>query len=258
MGGFSLSGSASASASIGASIGTAPSRFTGPKAQTQRTWTPAKLRFIEPDAGGRETEVWSIEFPFNPTNYSITRGAKWEPKSNKQGLQPAEYNGPEPSTITVKMFLDETTGAKEGGPGDISKTVKKLMAKVDPDPASISQERPSAPHAQFIWGTAIMFTGYLKSVGAEYELFRENGDPIRGTVTITLLEYGATPQRQNPTSGGEPGSRAHHVIAGDTLASIAYREYGSAGEWRRIADANPSISDPLRLNAGMSLIVPPA
>jgi hypothetical protein len=222
-------------------------------AATQRTWTPAKLRFIEPDAGGRETEVWSIDFPFNPTNYSISRGAKWEPKSNKEGLLPAEYNGPEPSSITVKMFLDET-----GGDGDISKTVKKLMAKVDPDPKSVSKETPSAPHAQFIWGTAIMFTGYLKSVAAEYELFRENGNPVRGTVTITLLEYGAAPARQNPTSGGEPGSSAHHVIAGDTLASIAYREYGSAAEWRRIADANPSISDPLRLNAGMSLIVPPA
>lgn len=223
-------------------------------APQQRTWTPAKLIFIEPSSGGAEKEVWTLEFPFNPTDYSITRGAKWEAKSNKEGLLPAEYNGPEPSSITVKMFLDETH--KDGG--DISTDVKKLLSKVDPDPATVSKDKPSAPHVKFIWGDAITFVGYLKSVAAQYQLFREDGKPVRGEVTLTLLEYGEKPARQNPTSGGEPGSRAHHVVAGDTLASIAYDEYGSAASWRLIADANPVISDPLRLHPGTALVVPPA
>ena len=220
----------------------------------QRTWTPAKLIFIEPSSGGAEKEVWSIEFPFNPTNYSITRGAKWEAKSNKDGLLPAEYNGPEPSSVTLKMFMDVTH--KDNG--DISGDVKKLLSKVDPDPATVSKDKPSAPHVKFIWGDAITFVGYLKSVGVDYQLFREDGKPVRGEVTLTLLEYGEKPARQNPTSGGEPGSRAHRVVAGDTLASIAYTEYGSASEWRRIADANGFITDPLRLQPGTSLVVPPA
>jgi hypothetical protein len=219
----------------------------------QRTWTPAKLIFIEPSSGGAEKEVWSLEFPFNPTNYSVSRGAKWEAKSNKQGLQPAEYNGPEPSTVTLKMFMDETQDER----GDISKDVKKLLAKVDPDPSTVSKGKPSAPHVKFIWGDSITFVGYLKSVAVDYQLFREDGKPVRGEVTLSLLEYGGTPARQNPTSGGEPGSRGHRVVAGDTLASIAYTEYGSAGEWRRIADANPAIADPLRLQPGAMLIVPP-
>lgn len=227
--------------------------MAGEGSPRQRTWTPAKLIFIEPSSGGAEKEVWSLQFPFNPTDYSITRGAKWEPKSNKQGLLPAEYNGPEPSTITLKMFMDVTHTD-----GDISGDVKKLLDKVDPDPATISKDKPSAPYVKFIWGSSITFVGYLKSVAAVYQLFREDGKPVRGEVTLTLLEYGGKPARQNPTSGGEPGSRAHRVVAGDTLASIAYNEYGSAGEWRRIADANPVITDPLRLQPGTALVVPPA
>lgn len=225
-----------------------------PAPPSQTAFTKAKLIFIEPSSGGAEKEVWTKEFPFNPTNYSITRGAKWEAKSNKDGLLPAEYNGPEPSSVTLKMFLDETHLDN----GDISTDVRKLLSKVDPDPSTVSKDKPSAPHVKFIWGDAITFVGYLKSVAIDYQLFRQDGKPVRGEVTLTLLEYGEKPARQNPTSGGEPGSRAHRVVAGDTLASIAYTEYGSAMDWRKIADANPVISDPLRLHPGTALIVPPA
>jgi nucleoid-associated protein YgaU len=43
---------------------------------------------------------------------------------------------------------------------------------------------------------------------------------------------------QNPTSGGDGGERSWTVLAGDTIAWIAYRELGDPTEWRRIADAN--------------------
>jgi hypothetical protein len=222
--------------------------------ETQRTWTPAKLIFLEPGGAGAEKKVWEIEFPFNPSTFSITKGAKWQQNSNKDGLMPAEYHGPVPSSISVKMFLDETHLAD----GDISKTVKKILEKVNPDPKSVSKDKPSAPYVRFLWGAAIEFKGYISQAAIEYTLFRENGNPVRGTATLTLNEFGMAEKAQNPTSGGEPGSRAHRVVAGDTLASIAYDEYGSANDWRKIANANSSISDPLRLQPGMSLVVPPA
>ncbi len=220
---------------------------------TQRTWTPAKLKLIKPNTGGSEDVVWEKDFPFNPKDFSITRGAKWEATSNSGGTLPPEYKGPVPASLTVEMFLDETTEEN----GDISKIVKELLGHVNPESDSQSQNRPSAPHARFIWGTAIEFKGYIDQVAVKYTLFRENGNPVRGSVTITLKEFGAAPARQNPTSGGEPGARAHRVVAGDTLASIAYAEYGSTTGWRKIADANSTIDDPLRLVPGRSLVVPP-
>jgi nucleoid-associated protein YgaU len=44
--------------------------------------------------------------------------------------------------------------------------------------------------------------------------------------------------KQNPTSGGVGGERVWTVKEGDTLAWIAYSEYGDSGQWRLIADAN--------------------
>lgn len=221
---------------------------------TQKAWTPAKLKFVEPKQGGSESLVEEFVFPFNPKDFSITKAAKWVASSNKEGLSPAEYNGPVPSSVTIEMFLDATTEDD----GNIATTIEKILSYVNPDPKSKSQDKPSAPHAHFIWGTAIEFKGFLEQVAVKYTLFRENGNPVRGTATLTLKELGAAEQRQNPTSGSEPGSRSHRVVAGDTLASIAYDEYGSAAKWRRIADANPSIHDPMRLSPGASLLVPPA
>jgi nucleoid-associated protein YgaU len=46
------------------------------------------------------------------------------------------------------------------------------------------------------------------------------------------------------------------VGRGDTLQSIAFKEYDDAGEWRRIAEAN-GIDDPLELAPGKRLLIPP-
>ncbi len=218
-----------------------------------RTWTPAKIIVVEPKDGA-ESKLWEHTFEFNPKDYSITRAAEWAAPTNKKGSVAPEYVGPRASSVTIEMFLDESD--KEDG--DISKVVGKLIGYVNPEPKSSQKQKPSAPHVQFIWGTSIEFKGYLEQVAVKYTLFRQNGNPIRGTATLTLKEIVSTPGRQNPTSGGVPGNRAHRVVAGDTLASIAYAEYGNANQWRVLGDANPDVDDPMRLRPGTSLLIPPA
>ena len=217
-----------------------------------RTWTPAKIIVVEPKDGA-ESKLWEHNFDFNPKDYSITRAAEWAAPTNKKGSVPPEYVGPRASSVTIEMFLDES----DDEDGDISRIVDKLLGYVNPESKSTQKKKPSAPHVQFIWGTAIEFKGYLEQVAVKYTLFRQNGNPIRGTATLTLKEIVNPPSRQNPTSGGVPGNRAHQVVAGDTLASIAYAEYGNAARWRVIGDANPQVDDPMRLRPGTSLLVPP-
>lgn len=222
-----------------------------PGAPSQETWTKAHLT-IRKEAGGKK--LWDEDFAYNPKDFSLNVAAKWKDKSNKGGLLSAEYNGPVPQTLQVEMFLDASDKAE----GDISKKVKELCSFVNPTADSKSKDKPTAPHADFTWGEAIAFEGYISAVAVKYTLFRQNGKPVRGTVTLTLKQFAAPEEGTNPSSGGEPGSRSHKVVAGDTLASIAFGEYGSAAYWRRIADANPVIDDPMRLNPGTSLLVPPA
>jgi nucleoid-associated protein YgaU len=61
--------------------------------------------------------------------------------------------------------------------------------------------------------------------------------------------------KQNPTSGALAVRRSHVVIAGDSLASVAYAEYGDASMWRLLANFN-DIDDPLRVPQGTTLLLP--
>lgn len=86
----------------------------------------------------------------------------------------------------------------------------------------------------------------------------ESGMPVRATAKLTLKEVTDPEHLQptNPTSRGEPGRRLYTVQEGDRLDLIAYREYGDAKEWRRIAEAN-RLFNPLALRPGMVLAIPP-
>lgn len=214
----------------------------------QRTVTKAKLVVVEPKKSGGK-EVTTIEFPFNPKDYTITRRAGWTSNPAKKAAAPAEYLGAEPAQITVEMFLDEN----EQKNGDVSKTVQKLFDCLDPHKAT--GDSPSAPYVTFLWGKAIRFRGIVTSVTARYTLFRGQGTPVRGTATLTIKEMATPAGSQNPTSGGTAGYRTHIMRAGDTLASVAYAEYGDAARWRDLAEAN-GIDDPTRVPAGRSLLVP--
>ena len=213
----------------------------------------ASISVLEPKAGGGASELDHIEFPFNPKEWSITHTAEWKTDTTKKEVAPPEFKGPKPASASVEIFLDESD--KQGG--DISTTVKRLKALVAPEEASVSANKPSAPHVLFEWGKAIRFKGYVDSVAVKYTMFRGEGTPIRGTVTVAMKEFPQTKSKQNPTSGGVAGRRTHRVVAGDTLASVAYAEYGDPTAWRRLADAN-DIDDPLRVRDGAVLAVPPA
>lgn len=62
-------------------------------------------------------------------------------------------------------------------------------------------------------------------------------------------------RRQNPTSGSYEVRRSHRTIAGDSLASVAFAEYGDPAAWRALAAFN-GIDDPLRMPTGTLLLLP--
>jgi nucleoid-associated protein YgaU len=54
-----------------------------------------------------------------------------------------------------------------------------------------------------------------------------------------------------------PSGRTYTVVKGDSLSRIAKREYGDAGQWRQIYDANRDvIENPDLIEPGQSLIIP--
>jgi nucleoid-associated protein YgaU len=97
----------------------------------------------------------------------------------------------------------------------------------------------------------------VTSVSAKYTLFSAAGVPIRATCTVSLQEMPGEKGKQNPTSGSIAARSLHRVVVGDTLASIAYREYGDPTLWRPLATFN-RVDDPLRIPLGSVLMLPSA
>jgi nucleoid-associated protein YgaU len=67
------------------------------------------------------------------------------------------------------------------------------------------------------------------------------------------------PRAATPAPRPIETEKQYTVVAGDSLSKIAQREYGDAGAWRRIYDANRDIvKDPDLIHPGQQLRIPSA
>ena len=67
------------------------------------------------------------------------------------------------------------------------------------------------------------------------------------------------PDFSNVQSGSSStATKLYVVVSGDSLSKIAKREYGNAGEWKRIYEANQDLlKDPDKIYPGQKLKIPP-
>jgi LysM repeat protein len=209
---------------------------------------PLNQRKLQP--GGKRGR---IDFQFNPKDLTLNKSAKWDRTAQKGGRTSAvpHFGGAEPSKLTLEMFLD----ASATHDNKVVKTVEQLFACCVPTAESRQAKVGSPPWVIFHWGTITSFTAYIKSVSVKYTLFTARGMPIRGIATVNLEEIAGEQAGQNPTSGALAARSVHTVVAGDSLPSIAWTEYGDPTIWRVVAAAN-EIDDPLRLRAGTVLVLP--
>lgn len=217
----------------------------------------AYLQLYEPSKDGSLSKpgpaLDRVTFQFNPKELTLSKSASWARQTAKGNKKsgPPQYNGPQPSKLTLEMFFD---ASQEQGSSVVT-TVEHLFACCVPTPSSHQQNKGSPPWVLFRWGGLTGFLAYISSVQAKYTLFTSGGLPIRATCTVTLEELAGEAPKQNPTSGGLVPRRLHVTVEGDTLAGVAYREYGDAALWRAVAEAN-CIDDPMRLAPGTHLLLP--
>lgn len=201
----------------------------------------------------------SVEFMFNPTEYSISKSNTWNLKAAKGSNVPNwEFGGGEPRTLSLELFFDAYL-KKDGA--SVRKLTNRLFnfMMVDTSLKGQKSKMGKPPKCRLAWGAdKDQFDCYITSCQVKYTLFDEQGMPVRATATLSLKED-RDPTKllpTNPTSIGEPGRKLWVVSEGDRLDWIAHQEYGDARQWRRIAEAN-RLSDPLDLPAGMTLAIPP-
>lgn len=196
-----------------------------------------------------------LEFQYNPEQFTLTKSSDWThpTASEAESTPPPTYRSTNPRTVTMEIFFDAFSDLF----GDVSDDVETLFTWTKPCPVK-TKGVSQPPLLGFSWGSSQVlagFRGYLSSVSANYTMFRMDGTPIRATCNISLEEVPVPARRQNPTSGSRAGLRAHVLIEGESLHSVAWSEYGQARYWRALAQFN-DIDDPLRVPPGTNLLLP--
>jgi nucleoid-associated protein YgaU len=227
--------------------------------QTGTSLVKASLAIHEPPIGlimALGEKITDIDFQFNPTQVTLTKSAQWTTRHSQKFRFASipQFNGADPYRMNLQIFLDTSMT-----PGDttVQDNVEALLSACEVTLASIVADQPCTPWVFFQWGSfsTASFIAYIESVNATYTMFNQSGTPIRATCDLSITQIPLLTQGQNPTSGALEVHRTHRVMAGDTLASLAWREYGDATAWRGIARAN-GIDDPMRLRPGAELLIP--
>ncbi|HEY2706303.1 MAG TPA: phage tail protein [Candidatus Dormibacteraeota bacterium] len=189
----------------------------------------------------------------DPSSLTITRAARYLTVPHAVGSTPLghsrnEYRGSGAATLSMDVELHSPA---ESGDASVDHQCTLLQSWMVPT----STGRPPAL-LTFTW-CSVTFKGYLRDLAIAVTQFGSDTKPSIARVSLTLQEELELPKFTNPTSGGPPGHRVHVLAEGDTLHSVAFREYGEASAWRGLAAAN-GIDDPLRVAPGTRLQLPPA
>jgi nucleoid-associated protein YgaU len=231
----------------------------GSKGGAGKSLVRASIAIHEPPVGGGTTPgglIKTFAFDFNPTQLQLNRSTQWKftPSAAKRDGPVPEFMGPEPRQLSVEIFLDSSTKPTSKA---VLKNVESLLECCEVTSQSSAAKQPSPPWVVFQWGSfsTVRFVSYVQSVDVTYSLFSTTGVPIRATCQVGLHEIPGSTLGQNPTSGALTAQRVHRVVAGDSLQSLAWREYGNAAAWRTIAETN-GIDDPSDLPNGTELILP--
>lgn len=213
----------------------------------------AALTLYDATPSGLGGQRGAIPFQFNPKEVTIQKTAKWERKTAKgaKNSGPPEFSGSEPCKLTLEMFFD-ASGKQDGS---VVKAVEQLFSCTVPTQESTGQEKPSPPLVVLHWGAITSFPAFVTSVSAKYTLFTSDGLPIRALCSVALEEMPSELPKQNPTSGSDSVRRSHTMVEGDSLASVAFAEYGDPAAWRDIARFN-GLDDPIRCMPGTRLLLP--
>lgn len=205
-----------------------------------------KKGFIQILSGIKKDE--QIEILYFPSEYSIEKSNTFAEVS-VPGLESpyVQYAKGNAGSITLEAFYDTY---EEGT--DVREFTNQLSGLMN-----IDQELHAPPFLRFIWGmpSEEPFICVLEKVTTRFTMFNSDGIPVRARLNITLKEFKIELNERERSRKSSDKTKMYVTRQGDSLWSIAYKEYGNPALWRPIADRN-RIDDPRSLESGTELIIP--
>lgn len=207
---------------------------------------------------------------YNPQSYTCKRSVNYAPRPAMGTDGPVmQFESGSGEVLSFELFFDSLFAADEvGGSQDDRKKFLKNSRKISLDNSidvrdytrkiydltKVDADAHCPPKLQVEWAS-LQFVGYLSSCEEHFTKFDENGLPVRAVLNCTFIEFidpdsVALNPRQSPDT-----TKYRKVRQGDSLWAFSAREYGGAGQWRQIAQAN-GIDNPRRLRSGETLVLP--
>lgn len=225
-----------------------------------------KAYFQRMSADGNSARGPQIPVMFNPTDFSITKGAQIA-ELNIAGLATPlqQFVRGSAAKLSVKLFFDSTDQSSGVFAQGVTGQTDAFL-----DLVTIESDTHAPPICKFVWGSKFpgsaltetsqsmhYFVGVVESIQQEYTLFSVKGIPLRATLTVAMREFKTLATQRDQLRLNSPDRTRSHIVArGDTLSSIAADVYGDPGRWRPLADHN-HLTDPRRLPVGAVLEIPP-
>ncbi|MEK6279403.1 MAG: peptidoglycan-binding protein [Acidobacteriota bacterium] len=198
-----------------------------------------------------------ITVQFNPAEYSLAKGAQIAeiaiPGIDSPILQ---FVRGQTQTLTMELFFDTTqSGMGESGVVDV-RTLTEPVYQL----AQIQARTHAPPRVRFFWGSGISFRAIVDTVQQKFTLFNPAGIPLRATLSVSFKEYQTLEEQLTKLNlQSSDHSKKRVVKRKESLALIAFREYGDPGLWRHIyEDLNNEdlIQNPRRLAPGIEITIP--
>lgn len=213
---------------------------------------------IEVDAKDRGPSLPAvIPVQFNPPEYTIGKAAQIAeiaiPGIDAPILQ---FVRGQTRTLALELFFDTT----RLGSSLIKAVDVRLLTEPVAQLGRIQPKTHAPPRITFIWGLGLSFRAIVDNVQQKFTLFNPAGIPLRATLTVSFKEYKTLEEQLKELNlQSADHSKLRVVRQRDTLARIAFEEYGDASMWRLIADQNRAqLTDLRRLQPGMQLAIPAA
>ena len=188
-----------------------------------------------------------IEVLFNPKEYVIEKKTPWS-EINVFGMDspPVQFTMGERKRLSMELFFD--TSEEKTDVRDYTTKIEELML------VNAQEHRP--PILRFSWGS-LSFDCVLEDLVQRFTLFSNDGTPLRAICKVVFKEYAtAATQLSNTRRESADHTKRMALREGETLSSLAAREYNDSSKWRVIADAN-NIDDPVNISAGTIVELPP-
>ena len=204
----------------------------------------AKLIYYSTEKGSKV----KIPVQFNPSEYSISRRARYSEKHGKmQEPHPKDLQsrGSNLASLRVKLLLDTATEYPDYVvKSELKKYIDsdKELSKICKDLSMLTKIYPKT-HAQssvtFSWG-GMEFEGFMTSLNINYKMFNRNGYPVRAELDIDILGEEKSILQTLGTKPRESPDRTKYrsLHQKDELWMLAEEEYQDPAYWKEIAKEN--------------------